>query len=909
MYRVRAPVNAVSETEEITYTIDTMAAPQKLVVIDGKSVFYRGYYAMPNLTTKDGHPTGGVFGFASMALEVIKRLKPDYVAVAWDKPKTNIRSRLTIYPQYKAGRKPAPPDFYEQIPVLHEVLDAFGWPLYELDDYEADDIMGTLAQQASEQGIETLLVTSDMDALQVVGPLTKVFALKKGLSSIELYSPESFTAKYGLDVSQFLDLKALKGDSSDNIPGVPGIGEKTAIQLLQEYKTLDGIYDNTVLIKESVRKKLEAGKESAYMSKKLGAIWCDAPVQLDLERMDGHHVHPERIRELFEKLEFRSLVRQLPEAMQVLGETGTFHPAGLSHEMVMPKLVAVDEPSKLEHIDIPAGAECIVVSRAAGQAGRDPKVLVVSPSPEVAYSFDLTKISPEAVAASLEPKIAQVIGYDVKSSLKTLLGMGWTPEKLPETTHDVLVASFILNSLRRDLSLTELAGDIGYDGSAFEDLSNEELVVRVPEIIGVLRILTAQQRASLAEIPSLERVAREVDYPVIPVLARMEFRGIQLNTAYLSDFAVQLEDSISDLQQEIYGYADREFNISSPGQLSEVLFETLTLPTQGIKKGKTGYSTAASELDKLRALHPVIDLISRYREVTKLKNTYVDTLPVQVDGHSRIHTTFNLTIAQTGRLSSTEPNLQNIPVRTELGKHIRTAFVAGKGKRLVSADYSQFELRLAAAMSGDHDMIAAFNRGADIHTLTAAEIYGRQPEDVTKQMRSASKTVNFGVLYGMSPHGLSAATGMTFTQAREFIDKYFALRKPLLGYLDSLKEQAKTDGYVETLLGRRRPMPDIHSSNFIVRTAAERAAMNMPIQGTEADLMKLAMVAVDKKLSAAAPSAAQLLQIHDSILVECDEADAETVAKLLKETMEAMYPELPVTLDVDTTIGTNWGEL
>lgn len=882
---------------------------KRLAIIDGKSVFYRGYYAMPNLSTKDGVPTGGVYGFASLALEVVKRLKPDYVAVAWDKPKTNIRKRLEIYPEYKAGRKPAPPDFYEQIPVLHELLEAFGWPLYEMDDYEADDLMGTLARQASEQNIETMLVTSDLDALQVIGPLTKVFAMKKGLSSIELYSPKSFTAKYGLDVDQFLDLKALKGDSSDNIPGVPGIGEKTAIQLLQEYKTLDNIYDNIVLIKDSVRKKLEAGKESAYMSKKLGAIWCDAPLPLDLERMDGHHANPERIKELFDKLEFRTLARQLPEAMQFLSETGAFHPAGLSHSLVAPKIILIDEPSKLSEVSFASNAECVVVSRSAGQAGRDPRVLILSPNPELAYAFDIEKLGVEAVVEHLEKTPMKLCGYDVKSSLKTLLGMGWKPEALPAVGHDVLVGSFIVSSLRRDLSLTELADDVGYSGSPFENLSEDELLSRAPEIIAVIRALMTQQIGAFSEVPAFERVAREVDFPVIPVLARMEWRGIMLDGEYLKRFAAELSDTISDLQQEIYGHADQEFNISSPGQLAEILFHKLSLPTTGIKRGKTGYSTAANELDKLRALHPIIDLISQYREVTKLKNTYVDTLPTQVDGHGRIHTTFNLTIAQTGRLSSVDPNLQNIPVRTELGKHIRTAFVAGKGKCFVSADYSQFELRLAAAMSGDDDMIAAFNRGADIHLLTAAEIYDRQPEDVTKQMRSAAKTVNFGVLYGMSPHGLSAATGMNFTQAKEFIDAYFQLRKPLLGYLDNLKEMAKKEGYVETLLGRRRPMPDIHSSNFIVRSSAERAAINMPIQGTEADLMKLAMIAVDQKLVETAPTAVQLLQIHDSILVECDEKDAETIAKLLKETMESIYPELPVRLDVDTSIGKNWGEL
>jgi len=882
---------------------------KRLAIIDGKSVFYRGYYAMPNLATRDGVPTGGVYGFASLALEVVKRLKPDYVAVAWDKPKTNIRKRLEIYPAYKAGRKPPPPDFYEQIPVLHELLEAFGWPLYEMDDYEADDLMGTLAKQASEHDIETMLVTSDLDALQCVGPLTKVFAMKKGLSSIELYSPESFTAKYGLDVDQFLDLKALKGDSSDNIPGVPGIGEKTAIQLLQEYKTLDNIYDNLVLLKESVRKKLEAGKESAYMSKKLGAIWCDAPLPLDLERMDGHHANPERILELFEKLEFRTLSRLLPEAMQVLGETGAFHPAGISHELIMPKMTIVDDEAKLSNVVLPEGSECAVLSRSAGQAGRDPRLLIVSPMPENAYAFDIEKLGADTIVKHLERKLTKVIGYDVKSTLKTLLGMEWSPNSLPDVQHDVLVGSFIVSSLRRDLSLTELADDVGYNGSPFEDLSDDELLSRAPEMFAVIRALTAQQLGAFSETPAFERVAREVDFPVIPVLARMEWRGIMLDSEYLKRFAGEINDTISDLQQEIYGHADQEFNISSPGQLAEVLFEKLQLPTTGIKKGKTGYSTAASELDKLRALHPIIDLITQYREVTKLKNTYVDTLPAQTDGHGRIHTTFNLTIAQTGRLSSVDPNLQNIPVRTELGKHIRTAFVAGKGKRFVSADYSQFELRLAAAMSGDDDMIAAFNRGADIHLLTAAEIYHRQLEDVTKQMRSAAKTVNFGVLYGMSPHGLSAATGMNFTQAREFIDSYFQLRKPLLGYLDGLKEKAKKDGYVETLLGRRRPMPDIHSSNFIVRSSAERAAINMPIQGTEADLMKLAMIAVDQKLTEVVPTATQLLQIHDSILVECDETDAETVAKVLKETMESIYPELPVRLDVDTSTGQNWGEL
>ena len=858
---------------------------------------------MGSLATKDGTPTGGVFGFATMALEVIRKLEPDYVAVAWDKPKTNIRKRLEMYPEYKAGRKPAPPDFYEQIPVLHELLEAFGWPLYEMDDYEADDLMGTLAKQASEQEIETMLVTSDLDALQVVGDLTKVYVLKKGLSNIELYSPASFRAKYGLEVDQFLDLKALKGDSSDNIPGVPGIGEKTAIQLLQDYKTLDGIYENLWQVKESVRKKLEAGKDSAYLSKKLGAIWCDAPLPLDLERLDSHvGANAERIVAMLEKLEFRSLARQIPQVLHVdLSQRAT---PRTTSKIPRLQMVLIDNEVKLKEVILPSQTEVVITSRNSGVAGRDPRYLVVAPSTSTAYLFDLSKLDSKSILTQLAT--TRLVGYDIKNTLKVLLDLGM--QSLPEVAHDVLIGSFTLNSLRRELSLTELARDIGYDGSGFENISDDEFVLLAADVCAVIHALAVQQRAELQTLPSLDTLIKKVDLPVIPVLARMEYEGILLDSAYLARFADTVADKISDLEQEIYGHADEEFNIASPAQLAVILFDKLALPTQGIKKGKTGYSTAASELDKLRGQHPIIDLISQYREVTKLKNTYIDTLPQQTDGHGRIHTTFNLATAQTGRLSSTDPNLQNIPVRTELGKHIRTAFVAGKGNVFVSADYSQFELRLAAAMSGDADMIAMFNRGADIHLTTAAEVYGRSPEDVTKQMRSNAKTINFGVLYGMSPHGLAAATGMTFGQAKEFIDEYFRLRAPLLGYLDGLKEQAKQDGYVETLLGRRRPMPDIRSSNFIVRSAAERAAMNMPIQGTEADLMKLAMVAADKEL-ATIDGARQLLQIHDSILVECAERDAERVATILKTTMESIYPDLPVKLDVDTSIGRNWGDL
>lgn len=868
---------------------------KRLAIIDGKSVFYRGYYAMPNLSTKDGTPTGGVYGFAVMALEVVKRLKPDYVCVAWDKPKTNIRKRLALYPEYKAGRKPPPPDFYEQIPLLHELLAAFDWPLYELDDYEADDIMGTLAVQATSQDIETMLITSDMDMLQLIDLHVSVYALKKGLSNIELFQPDSFTEKYGLLPTQFLDLKALKGDSSDNIPGVPGIGEKTAIELLKAHHTLDEVYENLALTKESTRKKLEAGKDLAYLSKKLGAIWTDAPIKLDLNTLDISACHPEKIAEVLQRLEFRTLARQLPEYMHVEGVVET--PVA-KHKISVNKQTVITEDKELSDITVPKSKELILHTICTSDRPKKLEKVILGFDDQV-FTLDVAKLSQSSLQNFLAACFLahpEVIGYDVKASFVALLQLGIG---IPAVKHDVLIGAFLINSLRREQSLVELAGadlNIHID----EDSQPAELTA----VIQALYVAQDKELKSLGK--KLVDLSTDIEWPVIPVLANMEHEGISLDTHYLKLMSEQIDDMISDLQQQVYGFADQEFNIGSPAQLAEVLFKKLELPTTGIKKGKTGYSTAASELDKLRGQHAIIDMITQYREVTKLKNTYVDTLPKLVDDASRVHTTFNLTIAQTGRLSSTDPNLQNIPVRTELGKRIRTAFVAGKGKVLISADYSQFELRLAAVLAKDTDMIETFNRGVDIHTMTAAQVYDRTPEDVTKSMRRDAKVINFGVLYGMSPHGLSAATGMTYEQSSTFIKKYFEVRGPLLEYLNGLKEEARTKGYVETLFGRRRPMPDIKSSNFIVRSAAERAAMNMPIQGTEADLMKMAMIEVEKKLEKL--DCKMLLQVHDSILVECSKADSEKAADILKETMENIY-KLPVKLDVDVTIGENWGEV
>lgn len=842
---------------------------------------------MPNLSTKEGVPTGGVFGFATLSLEVMKRLEPDYVAVAWDKPKTNIRKRLQIYPAYKAGRKPAPADFYAQIPILHELLAALGWPLYELDDYEADDIMAGLAKKATAQGIETVLVTSDLDALQCVDELVKVYALKKGLSHIEEYHPESFTAKYSLRADQFLDLKALKGDSSDNIPGVPGIGEKTAVGLLQQYETLDGVYENIELISGSVHDKLVAGKQSAYVSKELARLYTDAPLELDLHAMDVKKFDAPHLKAMLEKLEFRSLIRQMPELAAVQS-------ADKMSPIELPKLplVPLKDFEWQKHLYVLGfftdihniTAQCLLLAN-------DTHVTVMDvPDRQIVDAKD-------------HLQSCEISGYDTKRVVSYLLQQDITIT----VRHDTKIAAFLLNSLQHSFDFDALVQqELGVTLPSLQTIPPEDMGIYAVELMASIRELVNKQQIQLVATGKLQSVAQTLEWPIIPVLAGMEKEGIGLDIDYLHTMQRELEDSISDLEQTIYGYAGREFNISSPQQLAEILFDELGLPVQGIKKGKTGYSTAASELSKLVAYHAIIPVISEYREQTKLKSTYVDTLPSQVESDGRVHTTFHLTVAQTGRLSSSDPNLQNIPVRSEIGKKIRHAFIARQGHSFVSADYSQFELRLAAVLAGDVDMIEAFNSGADIHTRTAAEVYGVALDDVTSDMRSNAKTINFGVLYGMSPHGLSVATGMTMGDAKDFIDKYFAARKPLVAYIEDIKKQAREQGYVETLFGRRRPTPDVKSSNFIVRMSAERQAVNMPIQGTEADIMKLAMIRLQSVLP---KSAKQLLQIHDSILVEVLDNDVGAVAELMKTTMEAIYPNLGINLKVDIKTGKHWGEL
>lgn len=820
-----------------------------LVIIDGKSVFYRGYYAMGRLSLPDGTPTGGVYGFAAMLIEIIEKLKPEYIAVAWDKPKTNIRSRRAIYPDYKANRKPAPADFYIQIPYLLELLRAFHIPLYEFDDYEADDIIGTLARRAAASNITTQIISGDLDMLQIVDENIEMYQMRRGFTDVAKFDIAAIEAKYDLRKDQFLDLKSIKGDSSDNIPGVPGIGEKGAVKLLQEYGSLDGVYANIDKITGATKTKLEQGKELAYISRDLARIKFDAPLDFDPKATCLADFDPQDVVDKLKALQFNSLIVKFRKLFP--NTTTASKVANISSDQAR----AIKEASV--HDD-------------EKQATKKLTTTVVP-----------TDILPPP--ADIEIKIPEglYLSHQVKSDMH----------------YNAELAKEILNG--------RPYWDLGQIDFLFDPLARRNNQLELVDTSDPKSEYISQQR-QLAVVPELKNVAENFDLPLIPVLYKMEHTGVAIDPGRFEVLSSEFSAELRKIEQEIYELVGHEFNINSPIQLSQILFDELGLATKGIKKTSRGYSTGQKELDKLRGSHPIIEKIERSREVSKLLSTYIHPLPLLADKNHRIHTTYTQDVTATGRLSSINPNLQNIPVRSEDGKRIRECFIAEPGKSFVSADYAQFELRLAAALSGDQQLIDDFNSGLDIHTKTASDAFNIPMELVTKNQRRAAKVINFGVLYGMSAKGLADAADMSFKEAKAFIENYFELRAPIREYLDKTLEQGRTRGYVETYYGRRRPTPDLAAPNFLVRSAAERAAANMPIQGTEADLMKRAMIEVDKAL----PDGAKLiLQIHDSLIIECDDNQVDKISTILREKMEQVEPKLQVKLAVDVTVGKNWGEL
>ena len=816
---------------------------KKIVVIDGKSVFYRGYYAMGALALKDGTATGGVYGFAAIAMEIVNKMKPDKVVVAWDKAGTAIARRKKIYAEYKAGRVKPPEDFFAQIPLLVELVESLGWEFLEYDNYEADDIIGTLGREVRERGDwEMAIISSDLDMLQVVDRNVKMYRLIKGFSEIEEMDVEAVEKKYGIKKEQFLDLKALKGDASDNIPGVAGIGEKGAVKLLAEYGTVEGIYrklaEDPGAFAPAVRRKLEAGKESAEMSRELALIDTSAPVKLDEVR--DFVFEKERVAEALGKLEFRSLIRKF----------------GLG-----------GEAGKGSDLGNGAGEGNVVkITTVTGEKMGD------------LGDFDGFRDAEEEEILK-EYESYTVVEWDVKRKMhedeevaeKILKGAKF---------YDLGQGAFLLDPLARTRE---------------EDLFKESEEEKRREFV--------RQRRELRKDEKLEKILMDFDLPLVPVLYKMEKKGMKISREEFAKLKVEFQERVAKLEREVVALAGEEFNVNSPIQLSEILFGKLGLSTKGIKKTTRGYSTGARELEKLRGAHPIIEKLVEYREAAKLLSTYIVPLPEMADEEGRIHTTFTQNVTATGRLSSLNPNLQNIPVRSEEGRRIREGFVAEKGKVLVSADYSQFELRLAAVLAGDKALIEDFNRGTDIHTKTASEAFGVEIEKVTPAQRRAAKVINFGVLYGMSAKSLGEQAGMSFKEAREFIERYFEIRKPIKEYLEKILAQAREEGYVETFYGRRRPTPDVRSKNFLVRAGAERAAQNMPIQGTEADLVKRAMITVEREL----PEGAELvMQVHDSLMVECGEEQVEEVVGIMKWVMENIAPELAIRLDVEVKVSEKW---
>ncbi len=841
---------------------------KRLVLIDGKSVFYRGYYAMGALSLQDGTPTGGVYGFAAIAMEIVKKLNPTKVIVAWDS-KSSTSKRRAIYKDYKAGRIKPGEDFYTQIPLLEALIHDLGWNFVELPDYEADDIIGTLSKQADDAGDwETYIISSDLDMLQTVDSNTHMWRILKGFTNIEEINVAEIEQKYGIKKSQFLDLKSLKGDSSDNIPGVSGIGEKTAAKLLNDYKDLDGIYSHLDEIKGSTKTKLEAGRDSAYMSKRLAEIMFDAPVSLN-DLPNFHFDHNQVISGL-KKLEFNSLIRKLAKESSGIstGESRNSTTRGLPEVTTDHRRSRKDEEQALRIEATPGGRPLVEdegaspVTTGASDPSRESTIL---DSPQERAEKEPFLMSSPSV---IDWNIKQLMHDNKEIAKKILAG---------EPFWDLGQAAFLLNPLAREIP---------------------QLVVPEEEY--------QNQFTAFQDYPNLYNIYTNFDLPLIPVLYKMEEKGMLIDRTYFTKLQTEYTKEVAKLEHDIQDLAGAEFNVNSPIQLSEILFTKLALPTKGIKKTTRGYSTGAKELDKLKNVHPIIGKIIEYREAAKLLNTYITPIPTLADDHDRIHTTFTQNVTATGRLSSKDPNLQNIPVRTEEGKRIRQGFIAPAGKILISADYSQFELRLAAVLAGDQSLIDDFNNNVDIHTKTAAEAFSIPLDQVTKAQRRAAKAINFGIIYGMSINGLAEATHMSFADAKKFMDNYRELRAPIMKYMETTLKQAREQGFVETYYGRRRPTPDVKSSNFVIRQAAERAAQNMPIQGTEADLMKRAMLNVDHAL----PTGAELvMQVHDSLIVECSASQKDEVAKILKQNMESVAPELGVKLIVDVTSGKSWGEL
>lgn len=877
----------------------------KLVLIDGHSILNRAFYGVPDLTNAAGLHTNAIYGFLNILFKILDEESPDYLTVAFDVKTPTFRHEM--FKEYKGTRKPMPEELREQVPVMKEVLQAMGIRIIEQAGYEADDLLGTIAKRAEAEGIDVSLVSGDRDLLQIATDRIRIRIpkTKGGRTEIENYYAADVEAKYQVNPVQFIDLKALMGDTADNIPGVPKVGEKTATDLMVQFGSLDGIYEHIdEVTKKSVKESLIQNKDLAYLSRELATIKLDSPLTYSLEEARVGNFFNEASYILFKKLEFKNLLNKFEK--------------GVSNEEISASFHLVENLAEVEALftRVLSDKDRQIGLKVVKEAGRHGELLGVALHLQEEGSFLVLKQG-FLTEDYLKEKIAllgaqcRIATADIKSEYAYLQAQD------TDRFFDVILAAYLLNPLKNDYTVEDIANEylnlmLPEKGQAFGRLSFKDALNEKPEDFLKYCCFEAYVCAQAAvclqqklEETQMDRLMREIEMPLTLVLFSMEEEGIRVNPEALKDYGEALSGKITELEQEIYSEAGCEFNINSPKQLGEILFEKMGLP--GGKKTKTGYSTAADVLEKLSGEYPVVKHILEYRGLTKLKSTYADGLAAYIEDENRIHSTFNQTITATGRISSTEPNLQNIPIRMELGRQIRKVFIPKDGYCFMDADYSQIELRVLASMSGDERLIEAYRSHADIHRTTASQVFHIPFEEVTDLQRRNAKAVNFGIVYGISSFGLSEDLSISRKEAAAYIEQYFETYPQVKQFIDSLVKDAKKNGYAVTLYGRRRPVPELFSSNFMQRSFGERVAMNSPIQGTAADIIKIAMIRVFERLKKEGLKSKLILQVHDELLIETALEEEEQVRMILEEEM-VHASSLAVELEIDLHVGINWYE-
>lgn len=894
---------------------------KRLMLIDGNSLLHRAFYALPPLTTKDGLHTNGVYGFLTMIYKMLDEYNPEYIGVAFDRKGPTFRHKE--YEDYKAGRKKTPDELGMQFAVLKEVLDKLNIYRIEMEGFEADDLVGTLAKHGEENDFEVIVFTGDRDYLQLVSEKTKVLITKKGITNLEIYDEAAMLERYELTPQQFIDLKGLMGDKSDNIPGVPGIGEKTGIKLIKEYKSIEAIYDNLEKISgKKLKENLAENMQQAFMSKRLATIIRDVPLSIDIDLLKKEEPNNEELYKLYNDLEFKSLLRKVNRE-DITGD-GSSEINNTEYSIEADVEIIRDGDKLKEEINLLKSKEKfyfkIIVDGENPLEDRLLGLIFKTNKDETHYiDFESFNETPVEILNSLKEifinEDIKKISHGLKDDILVLLKNNI---EIRGVDFDSIIAQYIIDSSQSDYSIDKISEEYlgrhikgedeilgtGKKRKSFGEISIENRIEYFSNLINVLFIVEGKLR-DIIEDQDMTELYYDIEIPLIEVLAYMEYQGFTVDKEGLLKLKEEFEGKIQKLTEEIHGLADEDFNINSPKQLGHILFNKLGLPV--VKKTKTGYSTNAEVLDKLMGKHSIIEKILEYRQVVKINSTYVEGLMALINQRThKVHSSFKQTITTTGRISSTEPNLQNIPIRTEEGRKIRKVFTASNSDYiLVDADYSQIELRVLAHISDDPKLKEAFFTGEDVHTKTASEVFNVSKEQVTSLMRSRAKAVNFGIVYGISDYGLSRDLNIPKYEAKEYIDNYLANYEKVKEYMDSIINEGKNQGYVGTILNRRRYLPELKSRNYNIRSFGERTAMNTPIQGSAADIIKIAMVKVYTELKKRKLKSRLILQVHDELIIEAHKTEVEEVKNILKNLMENAI-ELSVPLKVDMATGDSW---